>query len=407
MKRSSDVSCNMRGFFSRGQNCVTRIKIVATTCLVCLGVLFGSAGELRAGMLLETIDIRTILASHGPGNISGLAFNPSARVFYLSHNPMTAGNYYTLGFIYTLDSRGALIDEIDLQKVYKPGCLTSSLSYDSTTGHLLIVAAVPTGSYYESRLLEMDPQTAVILNDAPIDSDGGGGITVSGNDIWQARFSEDIIRHYTRAGIYIEDVSVAGSFPGFPGPIGLAPSFSGGFYLMDFFNGRLVEVDSSGRELAAIATEVIGADRDIAIASDVNSRHIFLANNGFIYVLALDPKMISINIKPNTASNAINPKSGGQVAVAIRTTEYFEATTVDSAKVHFGKNGVEASPVRTAMKDADGDGTIDMILSFKVQDTGVACGDTTATLTGEAFDGLKFIGSDLLTVRCPPPVHYR
>jgi hypothetical protein len=69
--------------------------------------------------------------------------------------------------------------------------------------------------------------------------------------------------------------------------------------------------------------------------------------------------------------------------------------------VRFGATGTEAAPVHSALEDVDGDGNIDMILHFKTQDTGIQCGKTFASLTGQTFDGRVVEGSDsIVTVGC-------
>ena len=118
---------------------------------------------------------------------------------------------------------------------------------------------------------------------------------VRDDGIWQPVFAEDKIRHYTRDGVFIEDVSVTASFPpGFPGPLALTSSFtedaSRGFLIVDHFGQRIVEVDREGHEIAAVTTVVLGdtvtADgRGLAI--DLARRRIFLqGNNKFIFVLS-------------------------------------------------------------------------------------------------------------------------
>lgn len=110
---------------------------------------------------------------------------------------------------------------------------------------------------------------------------------------------------------------------------------------------------------------------------------------------------VTIDIKPGSFPNSINPKSKGVIPVAILTTETFNAATVDSTTVLFGPSGTEAAPVKSALQDVDGDGDIDMILHFNTQTTGIQCGDTSATLTGETLDGQMIKGSDdINTVGC-------
>ena len=110
---------------------------------------------------------------------------------------------------------------------------------------------------------------------------------------------------------------------------------------------------------------------------------------------------VAIDIKPGSDSNPINPRSKGKIPVAILTTDTFDATAVEPTTVRFGPNGTEAAPVRSALEDVDGDGDTDMILHFKTQDTGIVCGDTSASLTGETFGGQAIEGSDSIkTVGC-------
>ncbi|MBI4200436.1 MAG: hypothetical protein HY535_08205 [Chloroflexi bacterium] len=103
---------------------------------------------------------------------------------------------------------------------------------------------------------------------------------------------------------------------------------------------------------------------------------------------------VTIDIKPGSFPNSINPRSKGRIPVAILTTDPFDATTVDPTTVLFGPTGTEAAPVQSALEDVDGDGDTDMILHFNTQDTGIVCGVTSASLTGETFAGQAIRGSD-------------
>jgi hypothetical protein len=110
---------------------------------------------------------------------------------------------------------------------------------------------------------------------------------------------------------------------------------------------------------------------------------------------------VALDIKPGAFPNPINPRSEGVIPVAILTTETFDATTANPITVRLGATGTEAIPVKSALKDVDGDGDIDLILHFKNQDTGIQCGKTSASLTGQTFDGHAIEGSDsIVTVGC-------
>lgn len=108
---------------------------------------------------------------------------------------------------------------------------------------------------------------------------------------------------------------------------------------------------------------------------------------------------VAIDIKPGSFPNSINPRSRGVIPVAILTTPTFDATTVDPSSVQFGPN--LATPVHSALEDVDGDGDLDMILHFRTQETGINCGDTSASLTGRTNAGQAIEGSDFIkTVGC-------
>jgi hypothetical protein len=110
---------------------------------------------------------------------------------------------------------------------------------------------------------------------------------------------------------------------------------------------------------------------------------------------------IAIDIKPGSEPAPINPKSKGKIPVAILTTDTFDATTVNPATARFGATGTEAAPVLVAVEDVNGDGRPDLLLHFNTQDTGIQCGDTSASLTGKTFSGQAIQGSDSIqTVGC-------
>jgi hypothetical protein len=135
--------------------------------------------------------------------------------------------------------------------------------------------------------------------------------------------------------------------------------------------------------------------QDLATANNFGGTVSILINN------TADGIAVKIDIKPGSFPNHINPKSHGVIPVAVLTTDTFDASTVDASTVFFGATGSEAAPVHSALKDVDGDGDIDLILHFRTQQTGIVCGDTSASLTGSAFSGQAIEGSDSIrTVGC-------
>jgi hypothetical protein len=107
---------------------------------------------------------------------------------------------------------------------------------------------------------------------------------------------------------------------------------------------------------------------------------------------------VTIDIKPDGFPNSINPASGQKIPVAILTTDVFDAMQVDALTAEFGPSGATEVHERGHITDIDGDGDIDLLLHFDVQDTGLACGDTEATLLAETYDGQAVQGTDSVNI---------
>jgi hypothetical protein len=109
---------------------------------------------------------------------------------------------------------------------------------------------------------------------------------------------------------------------------------------------------------------------------------------------------VSIDIKPGSDPNSINPRSNGVIPVAVLGSIDFDATQVDVTTVTFGPDG--ASPAHDGhVEDVNDDGFMDAVFHFRTQETGIVCGDTEATLTGMTFGGLSIAGTDTVnTVGC-------
>jgi hypothetical protein len=87
----------------------------------------------------------------------------------------------------------------------------------------------------------------------------------------------------------------------------------------------------------------------------------------------------------------INPGSNRIIHVAVLTTPVFEAASLDPETVTLGPG--QAVPVdKERIQDVDADGDLDVVLSFRIQDTGIADGDTEVCLTGLTRDGAEFRG---------------
>ena len=114
---------------------------------------------------------------------------------------------------------------------------------------------------------------------------------------------------------------------------------------------------------------------------------------------------VAIDIMPNDDGNNINLRSGpgSGVKVAILSVgEFFEAPSViDPLSLKFGprQGNIFGDP---QVRDVDGDGDGDLVVKFLIEQSGIACGDTQASVSGRTFASQSISGTDVTnTFNCP------
>jgi hypothetical protein len=212
------------------------------------------------------------------------------------------------------------------------------------------------------------------------------------------------------------DAPVVGSVdtPDYASGVAVAGAYA---YVADVESGLQV-IDISVPESPAIvgAVDTPGEARRVAVAGN----YAYVADGGSGLQIAwgqcAETIVVDIDIKPGSDSNSINCKgNNGVVPVAILTTEDFDALTIDHQTVLFGPDGAgvahvkgphrsphngeiairpNAGEVKRHEEDVDGDGDMDLLFHFRYSETGIQCGDTEVTLTGETYDGQAVTGTD-------------
>lgn len=113
-----------------------------------------------------------------------------------------------------------------------------------------------------------------------------------------------------------------------------------------------------------------------------------------------EPVWVETDVKPGDEGNVVNTRSKGAIPVAILTTEYFDAASVDGSTVCFGDSEGPEERDCTELKgtgvtsDVDGDGDEDLLLHFDTEESGIDSGDYEACLTGVTTDGGWIDGCD-------------
>lgn len=108
---------------------------------------------------------------------------------------------------------------------------------------------------------------------------------------------------------------------------------------------------------------------------------------------------VAVDVEPNHSTNTINLQSHGQVEVAILSNSSFDATSIDPNSVQLGVSGALALPKKNRTRDVNGDKVPDLILSFKLQATGIQTSDTQVCLWGSTLGGIPIFGCDAIQTR--------
>jgi hypothetical protein len=94
---------------------------------------------------------------------------------------------------------------------------------------------------------------------------------------------------------------------------------------------------------------------------------------------------VTIDIKPWSDPNSINPEGRGVVPVAIHGSDTFDVTTIDFSSIRFGPAGgpYDAEPVHDGhIEDVNSDGWADLVVHFMTQETGLSPCDREGTIIG-------------------------
>jgi len=107
------------------------------------------------------------------------------------------------------------------------------------------------------------------------------------------------------------------------------------------------------------------------------------------------PIDVTIDIKPGSDPNSINPSLGGNFPVAILGSDSFDVADVDVTTLAFGPSGAPFDHSRGPhFEDTNGDGFTDLTVHFRIKKTGIEFGDMMACLSGETLGGTPFRGCD-------------
>jgi hypothetical protein len=204
---------------------------------------------------------------------------------------------------------------------------------------------------------------------------------------------------------------------------GIALDGAGKIYWLESDRIRRANVDGSNAE--DLVTGLVGERGDIAL--DPHAGEMYWLAGGLLQranldgsdivelvtglesavSLALDltPALLQlpIDIQRGGVSSSLNLLSRGVIPVAILGSEEFDVARLDPETLRFGPAG--AAPTHRGgghFVDVNGDGHLDFLSHYRIDETGLLPGDMDACVTGETLDAAPFEGCDTVEVFVPP-----
>jgi hypothetical protein len=120
------------------------------------------------------------------------------------------------------------------------------------------------------------------------------------------------------------------------------------------------------------------------------------------------PTALTIDIKPGNSQNRIKLSSHGVLAVAVLSTQDFDASQFTPEMAHLSDSSMAmtesctgAIAQRWSLDDENGDGQLDLVFFFKTQDLNLTLSGTAATVMAHgsyASNAMHIVGTDLVKV---------
>jgi DNA-binding beta-propeller fold protein YncE len=291
------------------------------------------------------------------------------------------------------------------------GTLGSTAAYDAVSGAIVWTATVPGRS---NRAVAATPDGArVLVTGARLGGDSLDYLTTaldaqSGNQIWSAPYDgpasgDDVAEAVAVAGDGSTTWVTGRSESDVGGPrdfVSVAYDTGGGTPLWVARYDGPAGGDDAATSLAVAPDGPIVYVTGSSEGPDGGSDYLTLAYSRVVGV--------EVDVKPGGSTNSVNPRSRGVLPVAVLGNANFDVNDIDDATLRLGVGPAacahdlsEPFTRRSHTLDVNLDGYPDFVGHYRVQDSGILCGDSSVTVIGRTHAGGFFEGSDAIrTVGC-------
>jgi hypothetical protein len=112
-------------------------------------------------------------------------------------------------------------------------------------------------------------------------------------------------------------------------------------------------------------------------------------------------QQVAIDIKPGgNSDNEFSANSGGNIPIALISSETFDALSVDRATIRFEGASLLGHWLETdrGLNDVNNDKKMDLVLQFLIEEATLPTGTSEACLTGRTTSGVEIRGCDIITM---------
>jgi hypothetical protein len=281
-----------------------------------------------------------------------------------------------------------------------------SFSYKGSGFNYDVLWFAHEGGYVEERAAS----SGTLLSSFPLGGGWRGGAIAAWRDtLYVGSQDSSRVMVYLNTGVVVRNFDSGLRLEGM-----VYDSVANALWAVTEFDSKVYELDVMGNLIKACDSPYHPGPYGLGGIADVgDSLYIAQARNEdpwqgtTIFVIPKNcgpaPLSVNIDIRNGGPGGRIHPNSFGFVQVKLLSSSGFAPSTVIVSSVRFGHSGTEAATTSSHLQDVNGDGVDDLVLWFLVNDTGIVCGDVSATLTGNTNGGQSIKGSaSIVTVGCHP-----